>query len=249
MKSFTTRMAYRYSFLLILVLLLGCDVEEIQEKESIRVAEEQKTDSINSLLNSRSGSADGDNLLVNGGLEEWFDVMNTYDMPEGWFCHNNTNVSKDWKKVYEGKYSAKMDSKESGSTARIDQRISVYPGQKIRIRFHYYVEKWKSKGARTYCYFRTDAAEKYNISSNELEDFYGKPTYYIIRGGGYNLTYLPHDLNVWISFDETIEVPPTAYYFVFGVNSYYGTTIYIDDCWVIDVTDEPVSTGIKPVTM
>ena len=38
-------------------------------------------------------------------------------------------------------------------------------------------------------------------------------------------------------FDETIEVPPSANYFAFGINSYYGTTIYVDDCWVTNVAN------------
>lgn len=107
------------------------------------------------------------------------------------------------------------------------------------------MEQWKSKGARTYCYFRTDAAETYNISADELQAFYGKEQYYIIRGGGYGITYFPHDLNVWQTFDETVEVPPTAHYFVFGVNSYYGTTIYVDDCWVTDVTETTIEGDVN----
>ena len=130
-----------------------------------------------------------------------------------------------------------MESLETGSTARVDQRVPVTPGSRIRIRFSYYVEQWKSKGARTYCYFRTRAAEASNISAEDLKDFYGQEAYYIIRGGGYGLTYLPHDLNVWQTFDETIEVPPTANYFVFGVNSYHGTIIYVDECYVIEVSE------------
>ena len=49
------------------------------------------------------------------------------------------------------------------------------------------------------------------------------------------MAYLPHKLNVWLQFDETIEVPRAAYYFEFGVNSYYGTTIYVDDCHITDI--------------
>ena len=178
------------------------------------------------------------NLLENGGLEEWTtETIAPYDFIKGWFYHYNNNVKKEKQIVSEGKYSAKMQSQESGSTARIDQGIAVTPGQKIRIRFRYYVEQWKSKGARTYCYFRTAPAEAYNISADELHTFYSNEQYYIIRGGGFGKTYFPHDLNVWQTFDETIVVPPTAHYFVFGVNSYYGTTIYIDDCWVIEVTE------------
>lgn len=179
------------------------------------------------------------NLLENGGLEKWV-FPSRYDMPSGWFHHNNTNLKKERKIICEGNYSVKMQSQKKGSTAQIDQRIAVSPGQKIRIRFNYYVEQWKSNGARTYCYFRTEAAEKYNISADELQAFYGKEQYYIIRGGGYGKTYFSHDLKVWNTFDETVEVPPTAHYFVFGVNSYYGTIIYVDDCWVTNVTETAV---------
>lgn len=177
---------------------------------------------------------DGPNLLKNGGMEEW--NLNThYDILDEWFAHNNGNVRRNWEKVYEGYYSAKMNSLEKGSTAIIDQRISVTPGSRIRIRFKYYIEKWEENGARTYCYFRTCNIESTNIPNAELHEFYSNEEYCIIRGGGYGLKYLPHTLNTWLTFDETIIVPPTANYFVFGVNSYYGTTVYIDDCCVCEL--------------
>ena len=174
------------------------------------------------------------NLLKNGGLERWqtFPFLQATD----WLLFDNdVNVKKNHTIVYEGKYSAKMQSQEKGNTARIDQLISVYPGQKIRIRFKYYIEQWKANGARIYCYFRTKQAEKYTMSIEALKNFYDEDTYHILRGAGYGLTYLPHKLNVWLQFDETIEVPPAAYYFEFGVNSYYGTTIYVDDCHITDI--------------
>ena len=68
-----------------------------------------------------------------------------------------------------------------------------------------------------------------------MRDFYGKDGYYIIRGGGYGKTYLSHDLDVWQTFDETILIPPTTEYFVFQINSYYGTIMYVDDCYVMDI--------------
>ena len=176
----------------------------------------------------------GVNLLLNGGLEQWIDrLVTNYDIPEYWYCHNNHNVTKNSEVVHFGRYSARMSSLETGSTARLDQCVAVTPGTRIRIRFRYRVEQWKSKGARTYCYFRTAAAESYNIPTDELRAFYSNEEYYIIRGGGRGLTYLPHDLDVWKLFDETITVPPTAHYFVFGINSYHGTTLYVDDCQVI----------------
>ena len=34
---------------------------------------------------------EAENMLVNGGLEQWLPLTYPYDMPKGWFCHNNTN--------------------------------------------------------------------------------------------------------------------------------------------------------------
>ena len=244
-------------FLVAIALYASCTPDDYVPPASGQTPQEEIIDSIindsipiggedNDTINDNNDTIDdnndtimiGENLLLNGGLEEWMNpVIVQYDTPEHWSLFNNYNVRKNDVTVSEGIYSAKMESMETGSTARVAQRIAVTPGNKIRIRFSYYIEQWKSRGARTYCYFRTRAAEASNISAADLKEFYGQDAYYIIRGGGYGLTYLPHDLNVWQTFDETIEVPPTANYFVFGVNSYHGTTIYVDDCYVIDVSE------------
>lgn len=222
---------------LIGVILANCNTEEID-----KIVEDAIDDTVEpnwknpTICDTVCCKEDNENLLKNGGLERWNLFPFQYDMATDWYpIHNNTNVKKNHTIVYEGKYSAKMQSQEKGNTARIDQLISVYPGQKIRIRFKYYIEQWKSNGARIYCYFRTKQAEKYTMSIEELKNFYDEDTYHILRGGGYGLAYLPHKLNVWLQFDETIEVPPAAYYFEFGVNSYYGTTIYVDDCHITDI--------------
>ena len=225
------------------VLFVSCKTDEFNEPVQ---TETNNTNDTNNESGSTSNDAEnntgddnneGKNLLENGGLEEWASFT-YYDIPDNWLCHNNYNVRKSHKNVFEGNYSAKMQSLKTGSTATVDQCVPVKPGSSIRIRFHYYVEQWKDKGARTYCYFRTRAAEASTIPADELKAFYDNKTYYIIRGGGYGLTYLPHELNVWQVFDGTIEVPPTANYFVFGVNSYHGTTIYVDDCWVIETRNK-----------
>ena len=214
----------------LLILLVGCDkqkYEDFLEPDPYPVIIDHPSD----------GDIDeGQNLLINGGLEEWI-PLSPYDMPKDWLCHNNSNVTRDYTVVCEGKCSAKMQSREKGSTARIDQVVPVTPNKKIRIRFHYAITQWKDKGARTFCYFRTRAAESSTISTEALTYFYNTNTYRIIRGGGYGLAYLPHELNRWLTFDGTILVPPEANYFVFGINSYYGTTIYVDDCWVTNVAE------------
>ena len=53
-------------------------------------------------------SANKANLLENGGLEEWNMFPYHYDIPTGWYCHNNTNVKKDGKIKNEGMLSSKQ---------------------------------------------------------------------------------------------------------------------------------------------
>ena len=216
--------------------------EDIEEDiiDNATSEDSNNNDDNNNDESEKQGINEEQNLLINGGLEQW-SFLTYYDIPQNWLCYNNDNVRKNSKIVHEGYYSARMYSLKKGSTATINQCISVESCSKIKIRFHYYVEQWKAKGARTYCYFRTREAEVSNIPIDELKAFYDNKTYNVIRGGGYGLTFFPHDLNVWQVFDETIEVPPTANFFVFGINSYYGTTIYIDDCWVIDVSEHSVN--------
>ena len=215
----------------LLILLVGC------EKQKYEDFVEPEPDPINIIPypDEDNNIDEGQNLLINGGLENW--TLSPYNMPNYWLCHNNYNVKRDYKVVCEGRYSAKMQSLEKSSTARIDQVVPVTPNRKIRIRFHYAITQWKDKGARTFCYFRTRSAESSTISAEALNYFYDTYTLRIIRGGGYGLTYFPHELNKWLTFDETIEVPPSANYFAFGINSYYGTTIYVDDCWVTNVAN------------
>lgn len=210
-------------------LLISCEISGTNE--ILDSTNQDQTDCNNSCCNE--GTL---NLLKNGGLEEWNIFPLQYDMPQFWLCHNNNNVKCNYKIVYEGNFSAKMESHEKGSTARVNQVIPINPSSKIRIRFKFYIEQWKAKGARTYGYFRTESAEKYTIPTDYLKDFYNEENYRILRGGGYGLTYFPHELNIWQQFDETIEVPPTAKYFEFGINSYYGTIIYIDDCHITEIS-------------
>lgn len=174
----------------------------------------------------------GENLLLNNSVEKW--DMEICEHPLNWLLpHGYCNkVTRSSVLVFEGKYSARMKALEKGSTARIAQLVQITPGSKIRIRFNYYVVQWKANGARTYCYFRTDSQESTNISIAELRSIYTNEEYYIIRGGGYGEMYLPHTTDTWLVFDETITAPNTANYFEFGVNSYYGTVIYIDDFYI-----------------
>lgn len=170
------------------------------------------------------------NLLVNNSFEKILVLQD--NIFSGWLCHNNTNVVRSSDYCCDGSYSAKMSSREIGSTAIVNQVVEVVPNSKIRIRHHYYITKWKDKGARMYCYFRERHAESSNLSNDYLSQLYDVNTLRIIRGGGYGLTYFPHELNQWLLFDEVINVPPNAHCFVFEIHSFCGTTIYVDDCYV-----------------
>lgn len=178
------------------------------------------------------------NLLENNSFEKILVLQDNIFI--GWLCHNNLNVVRSRDYSYDGYYSAKMSSKEIGSTAIVNQVVEVVPNSRIRIRHHYYVTQWKDKGARMYCYFRERNAESSNLSNDYLSQFYDVNTLRIIRGGGYGLTYFPHELNQWLLFDEVITVPPNAHYFVFEIHSFCGTTIYVDDCYVCQDVESTV---------
>lgn len=208
---------------IIILLLVGCTRDDGTVSPN-----QPATDSMPNDIDNISG----ENLILNNGVEKW--EMDLCEYPENWLLpHGYCNkVTRNNSIVFEGKYSAKMKSPESGVTARIAQLIKVTPGCKIRIRFNYYVEKWKSNGARTYCYFRTGPQGSVSISIAGLRSIYSNDEYYVFRGGGYGKAYLPHTENTWLVFDETLTVPQDATHFEFGINSYYGTTIYVDECYI-----------------
>ena len=121
--------------LLCICLLVGCGKEENEyytepdptPKDSIYNSGTDDNEADNRNNNKNNGDKantnnTGQDLMINGGLEKWIPLV-SYDMPENWLCHNNYNVRKDHTIVYEGKWSAKMQSLEKGSTATIDQNI------------------------------------------------------------------------------------------------------------------------------
>lgn len=221
-----------HTILLVIVLFAGCSPDEmvVNENEQPQVIDSvPQSDSIPSHDDTDTTEVFGPNILRDGGIEDWVSIIG---YPNIWSTNDSRDVSQNRIIICEGLSSAKMKSRESGITARIKQSIPITPGSRIRIRFKYYIEQWKTNGARTYCYFRTGAAQSTNISISELKEFYTDDEYYIFRGGGYGKAYLPHTLNTWLTFDETLTVPPTATHFEFGINSYHGTTIYIDDCYI-----------------
>ena len=205
---------------IIILMAIGCTRDD-----SINSPDQSTTDG------TPNGIA-GENLLLNNSVEEW--DYNGCEHPLYWLIPSGDcdKVTRNNRIVFKDRYSAKMNAPKSGVTARIAQLIKVTPGCKIRIRFNYYVEKWGSNGARTYCYFRTGHQEATSISIADLRSIYSNDEYYVFRGGGYGKAYLPHTENTWLVFDEIITVPPTANYFEFGINSYYGTIIYVDDCYI-----------------
>lgn len=214
------------------ILIIGCarDDDRLTNNDSV---------SNNSGSSSEPGllfdSIVGENLLLNGGVEEWnrYGCEYPYNwLPPSGYCNK---VTANYKYVFEGGFSAKMKALETGVSARMAQLVQITPGSKIRIHFVYYVEQWKTNGARTYCYFRTKGSESSSISISDLREIYTNDEYYIFRGGGYGKAFLPHELNTWLVFDETITVPQNATYFEFGINSYKGTIIYIDDCYVVEI--------------
>lgn len=173
------------------------------------------------------------NLLDNGRCENWLSDLHG-DYLSGWSLkeHNGT-VFEESVLVYEGIRSAKLHSYKSGITAFISQKISVSSGHRIRIRFRFFLDKYSGTAPRMYCYFKESRSK--NISNSALKEMYDEKTLGIIRGGGYGLKSFPIREGEWQLFDYTIQVPAIAHYFVFEIHSYFGATLYIDDCYVLDI--------------
>lgn len=178
------------------------------------------------------------NLLKNGACEEWTGrnlMMGEKNYLSGWSLEEHYgSISQENEIVYEGVSSARMSSPKPGITASISQKVVVSPGHTIRIRFHYYIEEsCTGTKPRMYCYFREGGSD--NIPNDVLSTFYDDATWGIIRGGGYGLSSFPLEYGEWQLFDYTIQVPAIAHSFVFEIHSYAGTTMYVDDCWVVDL--------------
>lgn len=222
-------------FLVVGFLIAGCNVDEnvIVDEQPVN---DQTIDSSPD-TGEQSDSIVGENLLLNSSVEKW--MTSPCEHPLDWCLPSGycDKVKKNRDTVYIGQYSARMKALESGVTARIAQEVCISPGSKIRIQFKYYIAKWKTNGARTYCYFRTSSPGSKDISIAELRAFYTTDDYYIIRGGGKGLKYLPHDIGYWQTFDEVIDVPTNAYYFELGINSYFGTVLYVDDFYVVEINE------------
>ena len=176
------------------------------------------------------------NLLENGNCENWTNgLTGLYHYLEGWSLRDHHgSIFQEYDKVYEGMYAVRMSSPQTGITASVSQKIKVLSGHNLRIRFHYYIEKTcTGTKPRMHCYFSEEGAG--TISDDVLSTFFDEGTWGIIRGGGYGLSYFPLNYGEWELFDYTIQVPAIADYFVFEIHSYAGTTMYVDDCWVVDI--------------
>lgn len=222
----------RHTYLLLFVCLFLCSscVKEIAEET------EGQLPSTPSSPQEEEELVPFMNLLKNGNCEEWIGipVFKSGDYLDYWSLKDNKGtVYKEGNTVYEGKYSAKLNSYRTGITSFISQTVRVKPGHRIRISFHYQMSYDSGTGARMYCYFRENRSD--NIPNHLLNTFYDKETMQVIRGGGYGIPKFTDTNGTWASFDYTIRVPAIANYFVFEIHSYAGTVFYVDDCYVVDV--------------
>lgn len=209
-----------------ILLFISCIVEKGDEVESPPQMDLDQNDVPTQLMN----------LLENGNCEEWVGFLNVGSSHylSGWSLRENKGcVSKESKIVYEGEFSAKLRSPASGITAFISQKVEVSPGHRIRIFHRYFIAEEVGNGAKMHCYFLVNSST--NVSNDKLVNFYDSKTLDIIRGGGYGLAKFPLEVGKWQTFDYTIKVPAIAHYFIFEIHSYASTTIYIDDCYVMDL--------------
>lgn len=158
-----------------------------------------------------------DNLVVNGGFENWNDATT----PTGW--DTAENVGQETVEVYNGNYSVK----QTAGTKNLSQDVSgIVPGQTYTISY-WYLDNSPDARTRAWSYWLVGAS---TITENVKE----------LRPNIYST-----DNPEWQQFSHTLVAPPTANGFRFEVRTYNENSgsgvIYYDDFTIVEVTGgEPV---------
>lgn len=152
----------------------------------------------------------GQEMLLNGGLENWTDDTT----PSDWSKAENTTKESTEKRT--GNFSAKM----TGGTKDLAQTITgIVAGDSYTITLWYKVESGDDTDARIWSYWKDAANANIDNNDNDSED--------AIRGP--NNGYLDNNGNVWTKYETTITAPSGATQFYFELRVYGSAVVYWDD--------------------
>ena len=171
----------------------------------------------------------GQEMLLNGGFENWTDTTT----PSDWSKAENTTQESTEKRT--GNYSAKM----TGGTKDIAQTINnIVAGDSYTITLWYKVESGDNTDARIWSYWKNSSNSNIDNNDNDTED--------AIRGPNNN--YLDNNNNVWTKYEATITAPTDASQFYFELRVYGSAVVYWDDLSFVHNTTgtDPTLSIISP---
>jgi hypothetical protein len=155
----------------------------------------------------------GQEMIVNGGLENWDDATT----PTGWSKAEVLTQSSD---AHSGSLSAVRTG--GSGTKDLGQTITgVVPGDSYTISFWYKVTAGDDSDARIWCTWKNGATTVYHNGTSSVA------TGDIIRGPENG--YLDNNGGVWTKHEVTVTAPTGVDAFYYEVRSYTNSTTYWDD--------------------
>jgi hypothetical protein len=155
-----------------------------------------------------SGFSFGQEMLVNGDLENW----DSDTAPTDWT--KVENIEKESTEIHGGSFSAK----HTGGTKDLGQTIEgITPGDSYTITIWYKVIENDGTDARIWSYWKDDS----NASVTDAD------TDGALRGP--DNSYLPNNGGEWSKYEATVTAPAGAAKFYFELRTYKGAITYWDD--------------------
>ncbi|MCL7761840.1 T9SS type A sorting domain-containing protein [Polaribacter sp. Z014] len=160
-----------------------------------------------------TGVSFGQEMLLNGGLENWDDDTS----PTSWTKAEVLSKSTD---AHSGSFSAKRDVQSK--TKDLGQTITgIVPGESYTVSFWYKVTAGDDEDARIWCTWKNGSTTVYHTgtSNNASTD--------VLRGPENG--YLDNNGGVWSRHEVTVTAPAGVDGFYYEVRSYKNSVTYWDD--------------------
>jgi hypothetical protein len=174
-----------------------------------------------------SGFSFGQEMLVNGGLENW----DSDTAPTDWT--KVENIEKESTEIHGGSFSAK----HTGGTKDLGQTIEgITPGDSYTITIWYKVVENDGTDARIWSYWKDDS----NASVTDAD------TDGALRGP--DNSYLPNNGGEWSKYEATVTAPAGAAKFYFELRTYKGAITYWDDLSVVKNSSTSTTVNLQDFT-
>ncbi|AUC85499.1 hypothetical protein CW731_09445 [Polaribacter sp. ALD11] len=152
----------------------------------------------------------GQEMLLNGGLENWDDDAT----PTSWTKAEEITKSTD---AHSGSFSAFRDG--ITKTKDLGQTIAgVVPGESYTVSFWYKVTAGDGEDARIWSAWKNGSTTVYHTENSTTDVLRGPENGYLDNNGG-----------VWTKHEVTVTAPAGVNAFYFEVRSYKTSTTYFDD--------------------